>query len=338
MACCAGRAFQLYRQWHRFSQAEAEYGVNLAEARIEPNRILLSLPDGSSLPVQLDEHGNFSVADFIGDNLPPGMPARAKPFTDQRVWHMGIVLAARALQLDLAKATVDLADGRITLPSNDGAQRVIPVDREGYFFIDWSLKAFDSRMTAQNFVDLLRRDRDWARGQTNDIPALWKEKLVVIGSTATGNDLTDLGATPLEKETFLLSKHWNVAHAILNNRFIRRPTLAEEIAGLILLGALARGLTLWLRSPWSSLAVTAGVVYLGLAVWVYLAARWWLPLVLPLVGGLALTHGSVWLTRPFLSSGKNDTSSRSSASWFPPTWSMNCCAPRIYRSAARAEK
>jgi hypothetical protein len=136
-----GRAFQLYRQWHSlFLQAEAEYGVNLAEARIEPNRILLSLPDGSSLPVQLDEHGNFSVADFIGDNLPPGMPARAKPFTDQRVWHMGIVLAARALQLDLAKATVDLADGRITLPSNDGAQRVIPVDREGYFFIDWSLK------------------------------------------------------------------------------------------------------------------------------------------------------------------------------------------------------
>ncbi|HPY31006.1 MAG TPA: adenylate/guanylate cyclase domain-containing protein [Verrucomicrobiota bacterium] len=295
------RAFQLYRQWHPlFLQAEAEYGVNLAEARIEPNRILLSLPDGSSLPVQLDEHGNFSVADFIGDNLPPGMPARAKPFTDQRVWHMGIVLAARALQLDLAKATVDLADGRITLPSNDGAQRVIPVDREGYFFIDWSLKAFDSRMTAQNFADLLRRDRDWARGQTNDIPALWKEKLVVIGSTATGNDLTDLGATPLEKETFLLSKHWNVAHAILNNRFIRRLTLAEEIAGLILLGALATGLTLWLRSPWSSLAVTtAGVVYLGLAVWVYLAARWWLPLVLPLVGGLALTHGSVLAYQAF---------------------------------------
>jgi hypothetical protein len=48
----------------------------------------------------------------------------------------------------------------------------------------------------------------------------------------------------------------------LEQRFIRRLTLAEEIAGLILLGALATGLTLWLRSPWSSLAVTTAVWFI----------------------------------------------------------------------------
>lgn len=296
------RAFQVYRQWHPlFRQAEAEYGVNLAQAKTEPGRILLSLPDHTPLPpVPLDDQGCFAVADFIGEDLPADMSPRARPFTDQRVWHMGIVLAAQALQLNLEQAAVDLPGGRITLRSPDGNERVIPVDREGYFFIDWSLTAFDPRLTAQNFADLLRKDRDRARGQTNDIPELWKDKLVVIGSTATGNDLTDLGATPLERETFLLSKHWNVANSILNNRFIRRANLGEEIALLIVLGVLATGLTLTLRPPWSSVAVlVAGVGYTGLALWVYAQSRVWLPLVLPLAGGLALTHGCVLAYQAF---------------------------------------
>lgn len=290
------RAFQIYRQWHPlFQQAEQEYGVDLARAKIEPGRILLSLPDGSPLPpVELDQRGCFALADFIGDNLPVGLSPRAQPFTDQRVWHMGIVLAAQALQVDLAQAEVDLAAGRIILRAASGTERVIPVDRDGYFLIDWSLTAFDPRLAAQNFADLLRQDRDRVRGLTNDIPELWKDKLVIIGSTATGNDLTDFGATPLESETFLVSKHWNVANSVLGNRFIRRATLGEEIALLLVLGALATGLTLALRPPWSSIGVlVAGAAYTGLAVWVYVQTRLWLPLVLPVAGGLALTHGCV---------------------------------------------
>jgi class 3 adenylate cyclase/CHASE2 domain-containing sensor protein len=290
------RAFQTYRQWHpAFLQAADEKSINLARAKIEPRRILLTQSDGTEIPpIELDEQGCFAMTIFTTGTLPPGMPPRARPFTEVRVWHMGIVLAAAELKLDLSKSEVDLPAGRITLRGANGDERVIPVDREGYFYIDWSLMPNDPRLTAQNFVSLLQKDRDRAGGQTNDIPELWKDKLVVIGSTATGNDLTDLGATPLAKETFLLSKHWNVANSVIQNRFIRRASPAVEILILLALGALATGLTTGLRPPWSSVGVVvAGAGYVGLAVWAYAQSRLWLPIVLPAVGGLALTHGCV---------------------------------------------
>lgn len=286
------RAFQVYRQWHpAFLEAVEKYGINLAQAKIEPHRILLSLRDGEQLPpVELDAEGRFALSDLGSTNL----PARAKPFTDRRVWHLGIVLAAQELKLDLAGADVDLPGGRIRLSGANGIERVIPVDRTGYFYIDWTLAAFDSRLAAQNIVTLLQKDRDRTRGKTNSIPEIWRNKLVVVGSTATGNDLTDLGATPLAKETFLISKHWNVANAILQNRFIRRATLAQEMGLLLLLSLLAAGLTVALRPPWSSVGVAvAGGVYVAVSAGCYVESRLWLPLVLPVVGGLGLTHGAV---------------------------------------------
>jgi len=290
------RAFQIYRQWHpAFLQAAEEFGINLAKAKIEPHRILLRQSDGTEIPpIELDAHGQCAMTIFTADALPPGMPPRIKPFTDLRVWHMGLVLAAAELKLDLSKAEVDLPAGRITLRGANGVERVIPADREGYFYIDWSLTPNDPRLTAQNFITLLQKDRDRVNGQTNDIPELWKDKLVVIGSTATGNDLTDLGATPLAKESFLIGKHWNVANSLIQNRFIRRAAPAVEMLLLLALGALATALTLAIRPPWSSVGVTvAGVGYVTLAVWLYVQSRLWLPLVLPLAGALVLTHGCV---------------------------------------------
>ena len=52
---------------------------------------------------------------------------------------MGIVLAAQELKLDLDHADVDLPHGRITLRGTNNVERVIPVDADGYFYIDWRL-------------------------------------------------------------------------------------------------------------------------------------------------------------------------------------------------------
>lgn len=290
------RVFQTYRLWHPvFLQAADEFGINLTRAKIEPRRIQLTQSDGTGIPpIELDTQGAFALSDFVGDKLPRGVPPRARPFTEQRVWHMGIVLAAAELKLDLANAEVDLPGGRVTLRGPGGVERVIPVDHDGYFLIDWSLAPNDPRLTAQNFVSLLQRDQDRMQGRTNDIPELWRDKLVVIGSTATGNDLTDLGATPLARETYLFSKHWNVANSVLQNRFVRRAAPLTEILILLALGTLAWALTVALRPPWSSLAiVAAGVGYVTLAAALYVQFRLWLPLVLPTVGALVLTHGCV---------------------------------------------
>ena len=49
---------------------------------------------------------------------------------------MGILLAARDLGLDLDHAVVTATEIRLRSPR--GIERVIPTDRDGYFYIDWN--------------------------------------------------------------------------------------------------------------------------------------------------------------------------------------------------------
>ncbi len=114
---------------------------------------------------------------------------------------------------------------------------------------------------------------------------------MVVGSAAQGNDLTDRGATPLENDTLLVSKHWNVANSIITGQFIHRASLPAEIALILLLGALTAFLTWQLRAITGSLAVLlVTALYLLLAVVVFNEFRWWLPLVYPLGGSLLMLH------------------------------------------------
>lgn len=287
------RAFRTYRSWHplfRQVEADPEYGVDLRRARVEPRRIVLPRTQGDDIVIPLDEEGNFELADFVGDTLPPGLPAKAKPFTEERIWHMGVVLAARELGLDLDRAELDFAHGRITLPGAGDAKRIIPVDAEGCFYIDWCLPPNDPRLTQEAIHDLLRQNRQRLEGQTN-LPARWQGKLAVLGSSAMGNDLTDRGATPLAPDMLLVSKHWNVANSILTGRFVRRASLPLELGLIVLLGLLAAFLT-WRAHALlgATLILLAALGYAVLAVILYVQSRYWLPVALPLLGALLMTH------------------------------------------------
>jgi len=290
------RAFRVWRQWHwafRQVAADPDYGVDLDKARVEPGQIVLPRAGADAIRVPLDRDGNFDLADFGGDKLPPGVPRQAKPFTEQRLWHMGIVLAAQALGLDLDKADVDLTEGRITLRGAGGVERVIPVDGEGRFYIDWCLPPNSPALTQEAIQGLLLEDRQRLLGQTNGLPDRWKGKLVVVGSSATGNDLTDRGATPLGDDTLLVSEHWNVANSVITGRFIRRAPLGAELGFIALLGIAAALLT-WkppvlAASGWVALLAVAWV---GLGFALYVQSRYWLPLVFPLAGAL-LTHSGL---------------------------------------------
>ncbi|MEY2428782.1 MAG: adenylate cyclase, partial [Verrucomicrobiota bacterium] len=287
------QAFRTHRIWHpAFQQAEADYGVDLASARLEPGRILLTNRDSEIIKVPLDKDGNFDLADFVGDKLPPGMPRKAKPFTDKRMWHMGVVLAALELKLDLAQAGIDLAHGRITLRGPAGMERVIPVDSDGYFYVDWSLPPNHPQLTEEAIQDLLAQNRLRLEGRSAELTNRWRSKLAVVGSSAViGNNLTDRGATPLLKDTLLVSKHWNVANTVLTGRFIHRAPLEVELGLIALLGIVAAVLTWELRVLISTTLITLlALLYVAFAVILYIKTRYWIPLVLPLGGAMLMTY------------------------------------------------
>ena len=290
------QAFRLIRKWHfafRQAAADPEFGVDLDKARVEASQVVLPRGGGDDIKVPLDREGNFDLAAFGGENLPPGVARKAKPFTEERLWHMGVVLAARELQLDLAKAEVDLKHGQIALRGAGGVERIIPVDTEGFFYIDWCLPPNHPALTQEAIQGLLWQEHVRVAGLTNELKNRWTGKLVVVGSSATGNDLTDRGATPLKPDTLLASQHWNVANSVITGRFIRRAPLGIELALVALLG-IAAAFATWKSRVLvaSGLVALLAVAYVVVGFVLFVQTRYWLPLVLPVAGAL-LTHGGL---------------------------------------------
>jgi class 3 adenylate cyclase len=287
-------AFRIYRRWHPlFKKVEADpgFGIDLGQARVEPKQIILPRSNGEEIKVPIDAETNFELAAFIGDKLPRGVAPKAKAFSDERVWHMGIVLAAQELKLDLDHAAVDLPRGRITLHGPNGIERILPVDANGYFYIDWRLTPNDPRLLRAPIESLLRQDKLRLSGETNDLHDSFRGKLVVFGSAAQGNDLTDRGATPLERNTLLVSKYWNVADSVITGQFVRRASLPTEIVLIVLLGALTAFLTWQLRALSASAAVLLLMLaYVGAGFFAFIHFRFWLPFVFPLAGAMLVEH------------------------------------------------
>ena len=235
----------------------------------------------------------LALGDISTEKDSDGVLRRVRAFDDQGVWDMGIVLAALELNLDLAHPDLDLAHGRITLHGAHGVKRVIPVDRDGYFYIDWRLKPNDPRLWRAPVENLLWQDKQRLLDRTNELHDDFRGKLVVFGSAAQGNDLTDLGATPLEKNTLLVSKYWNVASSVITGRFIRRASLPMEFALIVLLGALTAFLTWQMRAFVASAAVLLLLLaYVAAGFYAFVEFRYWLPLVFPL-GALLAEHLSL---------------------------------------------
>jgi class 3 adenylate cyclase/CHASE2 domain-containing sensor protein len=288
-------AFHVYHRWHSLlKKAATEFDLDLDQARFAPGKIILpQTGTTNTVEVPVDAENNFSLADFTG-KLPPGIAPKAKAFTDERVWHMGIVLAAQELKLDLQNAEIDLPHGKIILRGANGIERTIPVDDKGYFYIDWRLTPNDPKLLRAPIEALLWQDKQRLLGETNGLSDAFRGKLVVIGSTAQGNDLTDRGATPLEKDTFLVSKHWNVANSVITGQFIHRASLAVELALIILLGALTAFLT-WQLKMFSASGGTILLMlaYVALAFFAFIQFHYWLPLVFPIMGAMLVEHVSL---------------------------------------------
>ena len=289
-------AFHIYQRWHPLlKKAATEFGLDLDQAWFAPGKIILPQTGTTNfVTIPVDAENNFELADLVGDKLPPGVAPKAKAITDERVWNMGIVLAAQELKLDLTNAEIDLPHGKIILRGANGVERVIPVDDKGCFYIDWRLTPNDPKILFAPIENLLWQDKQRLLGETNDLSDAFRGKLVIVGSTAQGNDLTDRGATPLEKDTFLVSKHWNVANSVITGRFIRRASLPVELGLIIFLGALTAFLT-WQLRAFSALggSLLLAAIYSFCAFFIFVKFRFWLPIVFPVGGAILVEHVSL---------------------------------------------
>ena len=243
-----------------------------------------------------------------------GVLRRAKAFTDDpdrgHFWHLGIILAAKELNLDLNHAIVE--PGRLILSSTNGVQRIIPIDDKGFFYIDWRLSVYDERLTKLSYGMLVMLDEARQTGTPDDYRHVldvfrnesgktnllgdspFKNKLVVIGSTLTGNNLTDRGSTPLNKQDYLVSKHWNVANSIITNQFIRLSPYPFQFLIIVLIGTLAAVLTLQLRAVAASISVVVMLIGYGAFTFLlFIHYRISIPLVIPVFGAAFVTHISL---------------------------------------------
>lgn len=205
-----------------------------------------------------------------------------------RYWMLGVVMAATELGMDLSQA--EITPGRIVLRAAQGEPRVLQVDAKRRFLVNWSMSWNDPRLTKVSLEEVL--DMDAARQAGHPVAnAVFKDKLVVVGSIGTGNNLSDIGATPLSKETFLVSKHWNLANQLITHRLVREAPLGVEIA-LIVIMSFAGFLLTWVARPWlATLAVMATLaVYLAVSYLVFLRWLLVLPVATPLLGALLSCH------------------------------------------------
>ena len=229
--------------------------------------------------------------------LPMGGARISVPaFEDRRVWHMGIVLAAEELGLDLASATV--GPRGIVLTGTNGVRRVIATGPGNTMMVDWSVTS--PSVPAQSMGHLLYEDMVRQSGRRTNQADLHQGKLVVFGSVATGSNLADIGPTPLAPSDFLVSTYVNVANSLLLDRMVHRWPLWAELGLQLVLSLIAAGLTWRLRLVVAELTVLAiGLAYLGAAIGCYVQWRLWVPIVCPLVLGLALNHAAMLVWRVF---------------------------------------
>ena len=287
------KAFNDQRVWHPLIQDlknALDLDLNKPDLSHRDQIIFPIIRGGGTHSVPLNSDGSLNLAE-LGQE--PG-PIPQKPYMMKRIWNFGIVLAARELNLDLEHPRIE--SDQITLRGPKGVERVIPIDAAENLYIDWSLtwEGIQARKTAVypgTVFEVFLQDA----GRTN-VPAQplnnpFQNRIVVVGTVATGNNVSDIGATPLEEKTMLVTKHINIANSLLMGTFIRRAGFPVELLLIIALGAVSALLTWRINVIHSVFAVSgAALVYLALAAFAYVQFRYWIPIIVPLGGGLIVPH------------------------------------------------
>ena len=278
------KPFVDYRIWHPYFRGM--YGVMdlKKNAKVYTDKVVVHGAKGEVLGEEkLDKEGNFTLPKRSADEP----DVKARPYRDQRVWTMGIQLAAKGMGLDLNRTEV--RPGALILHGANGLERVIPLDRNGDFYVDWNIRLGDRRIQVSDLhwplFDGIEREKG------TNIVNNWMNRIVLVGSTASGNNMADRGATPLQKDDFLPSKHWNVANSIIMDRFVHQTPLSVNLLLIVVLGVIS-GVVSWRLGiiPSTLFMILIGAVFVAVCWYGFVQHRLWIPIVFPAIGGLILPN------------------------------------------------
>lgn len=209
-----------------------------------------------------------------------------KPFEEITYWHLGFIMAAAELGLDLAKATELDNPPRLEIPDQNGLIYRVPLDADGNFVIRWKLRVDSPSITTASLSDFFDTLSD-----TAGFMEQWRDKLILIGSNATGNNLRDISSTPLSSTDFAMMTHLNVANSIIQNDYIRVTREPWKSVIFVMTVFVASLISLKVRAPYDSITILGiAVLYVIFAFQAFSFWNLWLPMALPVAGGLGLTH------------------------------------------------
>jgi adenylate cyclase len=232
-----------------------------------------------------------------------GVLRRVKPvFVDdqkRRTWQLGLTLAARQKGLNLDKAELDA--WRIRVPDKKGLMHEIPLDGHGNLLVRWIWDVNRTAGPEHSSMSTILGALNY-RAKHGALPVdFMKDRLIVVGSKGMNSPIADWGATPAGPSTPFFSVHMNVANSVLTDAFVRVLNLPARVAILWLFVTVVGLLTWRLRAVWATLLVGIFIfIYLALAWWAYVKHGWWLPLVMPVIGALCISHGLMVVFRFFM--------------------------------------
>ena len=270
-----------------FSQGRAAPRLGLTQPLKLPAEVVKALPDkrGMQIPIlPLLDVTRFVMLDADPDD--DGIIRRIPLFirVGERVFPglvMGTVLTHWKVEPDQIEVRLGEA---VVLHTSSGDKR-IPIDHEGYYHLNYRYemreKGAVTGIPVASYQKTLDTLTPWAAfGDT--MPQLdIAGKIVVVGQTATG--LTDVGPSPLRKESGRVLVHLNAIENILRGDYIRHVPVGPGLV-LVLISGLG---VAWLldrrRAGYAfALAVTVLLVF-GAALAMMIYANYTVPLAVPLV-------------------------------------------------------